>query len=838
MVHYSHLAHSELKSARKASRPLHKGRRRLGVPCSHVAMRQSQPEQGHEVAGSRRFRNIMMAVSWRILVQLLLLPLGIAATFEESVRPFLAEHCSACHGERIQMAELRLDLFSDEAEALRHPGVWVDVLRMTRTGKMPPPGSPAPPSADLEALTAWIESRIGAMEKYRETRPGRVTARRLNRTEYNNTVRDLLGVNLSPANSFPVDDSGYGFDNIGDVLSTSPLLMEKYLDAAGKLARAAIWERPRLAEPTRFRIQASRDATNPDAIGSMSPFTLDGSIELSFDFPARGRYEFAFGATDRRQRSEDNGRYLPELKPPPRLMTLKIEGQRMATKAVEAAQYFDRTERVSNIMGPGEKTIWVGFIDFAGEPMNPNSEYSQRKLWVDYLEINGPYNAEAIPLPASHRRILTCRPRGEEPWRRCAEEILGRLALRAYRRPATEAEMDHLMDLAERSMRGGETFEGMAQTVLQAILVSPQFLFRIERDAVPGGSDEIRAIDDYELASRLSYFLWSSMPDDELLEVAGSGQLGSSKGIGEQVRRMLADPKATALVENFGGQWLQLRNLTHAKPDADQFPGFDETLRDSMIRETRLFFDSIVREDLSILTFLDGNHTFLNGRLARHYGITGIDGENFVRVELTDGRRGGLLGQASVLTVSSYPTRTSPVLRGLWVLENLLGEKPPPPPPDVPELEVRKGAMGGTLRQQLEEHRSNEGCMSCHLVMDAIGFGLENYDAVGRWRDVDGELPLDTSGSLPGGRKFESPAELRQILATTEASAFSRALTKKLLTYALGRGVDRTDNPAVDEIQQRLAREQHRFSALIKGIVNSTPFRMRASDVPEIPQNN
>ena len=301
MVHYSHLAHSELKSARKASRPLHKGRRGLGVPCSHVAMRQSQPEQGHEVAGSRRFRNIMMAVSWRILVQLLLLPLGIAATFEESVRPFLAEHCSACHGERIQMAELRLDLFSDEAEALRHPGVWVDVLRMTRTGKMPPPGSPAPPSADLEALTAWIESRIGAMEKYRETRPGRVTARRLNRTEYNNTVRDLLGVNLSPANSFPVDDSGYGFDNIGDVLSTSPLLMEKYLDAAGKLARAAIWERPRLAEPTRFRIQASRDATNPDAIGSMSPFTLDGSIELSFDFPARGRYEFAFGAASDRK---------------------------------------------------------------------------------------------------------------------------------------------------------------------------------------------------------------------------------------------------------------------------------------------------------------------------------------------------------------------------------------------------------------------------------------------------------------------------------------------------------------------------------------------------------
>ena len=782
----------------------------------------------------------MSMVPCRIPVLFLLLPWGIAAaTFEEAVRPFLATHCSACHGEHVQMAELRLDVFVEEAEAMRHPSVWADVLRVTRAGKMPPPGSLAPPPADLEAVTTWIESRIEAMERYREPQPGRVTARRLNRAEYNNTVRDLLGVNLRPADSFPVDDSGYGFDNIGDVLSTSPLLMEKYLDAAGKLARAAIWERPRLAEPTRFRIQASRDAANPDAIGRVSPFTADGSIEISFNFPARGRYEFAFGATDRRQRSEVNGQYLTEMEPPPpRLMTMEIEGQRMATKAVEAARYFDRTERVSHMLTPGEKTIWLGFVDFAGEPMNPNSEYSQRKLWVDYLEINGPYDAEAIPLPASHRRILTCRPTGEEPWQPCAKEIFGRLALRAYRRPATKAEMDRLMDLAEQSMRGGDTFEGMAQTVLQAILVSPQFLFRIERDPLPDTGDGIRAVDNYELASRLSYFLWSSMPDDELLEVAGSGQLGSSEGIRAQVRRMLADPKAATLAENFGGQWLELRNLARAKPDAELFPEFDATLKNDMIRETRLFFESIVREDLSILTFLDGDYTFLNGRLARHYGISGIEGEDFRRVGLTDGRRGGLLGQASVLTVSSYPTRTSPVLRGHWVLGSLLGQSPPPPPPDVPELEVRKGAIGGTLRQQLEEHRSNEGCMSCHLVMDAIGFGLENYDAVGKWRDADGEIPLDTSGSLPGGREFESPAELRQILATTEASAFSRTLTKKLMTYALGRGVNRNDNPAVDEIQRRLAREEYRFSALIEGIVNSTPFRMRARDVPGSPQDN
>ena len=781
-----------------------------------------------------------MAVPGRILISLLLLPWGVAAgTFEEAVRPFLAEHCSACHGERTQMAELRFDLFTEEAEALRHPGVWDDVLRMTRTGKMPPPGSPVPPRADLEAVTGWIESRIDAMDSYRKPQPGRVTARRLNRAEYNNTVRDLLGVKLRPADAFPVDDSGYGFDNIGDVLSISPLLMEKYLDSAGKLARAAIWDRPHLAEPTRFRIQASRDAANTDAIGRVSRFTVDGSIQLSFDFPARGRYEFAFGATDRRQRSEDNARYLPDMEPPPpRLMTLEIDGRRMATKAVEATEYFDRTERVTHTIEPGEKSIWLGFIDFAGQPMNPNTEYAQRKLWVDYFEVNGPYDADPIPLPASHQQIFTCRPQGEEPWRHCAEEILGRLARRAYRRPVTDVEMERLTDLADRSMRRGETFEGMVQTVLQAILVSPQFLFRIERDPLPGAGDGNRAIDDFELSSRLSYFLWSSMPDEELLDAAESGLRGSSEGLVEHVRRMLADPRATALVANFGGQWLQLRNLTHAQPDAERFPEFDENLRLAMVRETQLFFDSIMRDDLSILKFLDSNHSFVNARLAQHYGIAGVAGNDFERVELTDGRRGGLLGQASVLTVSSYPTRTSPVLRGLWVLDNLLGQSPPPPPPDVPELEVQEGPLGGTLREQLETHRSNEGCMSCHLVMDAIGFGLENYDAVGKWRTTDGDLPLDTSGSLPGDVAFESPAELRQILVATEADAFSRTLTKKLLTYALGRGVDRQDNPAVDEIQRKLKGADYRFSALIEGIVNSAPFRMRAGDDAAIPQDN
>ncbi len=761
-------------------------------------------------------------------VLLLFAAVGNGSTFSDTVWPFLASHCIACHGGLMQMANLRFDEFSDEVEAVRHPHVWDDILRMTRAGKMPPPGSPAPSPEVIEAVAVWVESRRSDMQVHRTDRPGRVTARRLNRVEYNNTVRDLLGVDLQLADSFPVDDSGYGFDNIGDVLSTSPLLMEMYVGAAGKLARAAVWDRPRSAAPTRLRIQAVRDADNPAAIGRVSPFTADGSISLRHKFPAAGIYEFAFGATDRRLRSEDNSRYLTDTPaPPPRLMTMTVGGDRMATKAVEAVNYFDRSERVTHRIEPGERDIWLGFIDYEGRPFNPNAGFSTRKLWVDYLEINGPFDAEPIPLPASHRRIVTCRPVGEEPWRPCTKRIVQTLTRRAFRRPPDDPELDHLMRLADESLRRGETFEGMIQTVLEAVLVSPEFLFRIEPDPSPGPASGSRPVNDYELATRMSYFLWSSMPDDELLDAAEAGLADSPEAVRSQVRRMLADPKSSALVENFAGQWLQLRNLDLVQPDSERFPDFDPDLREAMRRETELFFESVLREDGSILAFLDSDFSFLNERLASHYDIPGIEGPTFRRVSLPGRNRGGLLGQASVLTVSSYPTRTSPVLRGLWVLENILGQSPPPPPPNVPELEVREGEIGGTLRQQLEEHRSNPGCMSCHLVMDAIGFGLENYDAIGKWRTAEGALPVDSSGTLPGGRSFESPDQLRRILTETEADSFARTLTRKLMTYALGRGVSRHDNPAVDEILRHLSRSGYRFSALVDGIINSKPFRIR-----------
>ena len=764
------------------------------------------------------------------LIVLAAAPLA-AADFAVDVRPFLVEHCAACHGAEVQMAKLRLDGFENERQALADPGVWEDVLRMIAARKMPPAGSARPSPESYARVSAWIESRLDRIVAARKPDPGRVTARRLNRSEYNHTVRDLLHVDLRPADDFPVDDSGYGFDNNGDVLSISPVLMEKYVRAAEKLARAAIWDSPRQAQPTRFRIQADRrQAGEPQAaaIGEVAPFTPDGSMSLSYEFQATGNYRISFGAVDRRLRSPDNGRYLNNVPaPPPRIMTMTLDGERIATKAVEAANGFDRSERITRRIAAGTHAIRLGFIDADAQPMNPNLEYDQRRLWVDYLEISGPFDAAARPLPESHRRIVICTPDAEEPWRPCMRRLLAQLLRRAFRRPAAAGRSDRFMQLAERAMKDGAGFEGAVQLALQSVLVSPEFLFRIERDPHSADADGMGRIDAFELASRLSYFLWSSMPDDELLDAAEQGGLDDPDELQRQVRRMLDSPKAAAFVENFAGQWLQLRNLAQASPDAALFPEFDDELRAAMKRETELFFAAVMREDRSLLEFLDSDFTFLNERLARHYGIDGIEGDEFHRVALTDERRGGLLSHAGILTVSSYPTRTSPVLRGLWVMENILGRAPPPPPPDVPELEATEAGIGGTLREQLEKHRANESCASCHRVMDAIGFGLENYDPIGRWRTHEGKLPLDVSGELPGGKRFESPAELRRILRDSEADTAARALTKKLMTYALGRGVERSDNPAVDAIQAKLAAGGYRFSVLIDGIVSSMPFRMR-----------
>jgi hypothetical protein len=477
---------------------------------------------------------------------------------------------------------------------------------------------------------------------------------------------------------------------------------------------------------------------------------------------------------------------------------------------------------------PGDHSIRGLFVDAGSQPVSSadpvyakkgQGDLSARDIFVDYIEIRGPFARSGGDKPQSYKRLMVCTEATEA----CLGRIIENILPRVWRRDPAPEEMGRIRKLAARALANGATVEKAAQTALQAMLVSPHFLFRVEQD---GNGDAPRRISNFEMASRLSYFLWSSTPDEELLRVAREGKLLETATLRAQVRRMLADAKSAALADNFAGQWLQLRNLESHKPDPEKFPNFDEGLRDAMERETRLYFEGILREDRPVLEFLDSDYTYLNERLARHYGVEGVKGEAFRRVTLPSKERGGVLSHASILTISSYPTRTSPVLRGKWILENLLGTPPPPPPANVPELNEAEVGNTGTLRQQLEKHRSNANCAVCHNKMDALGFGLENFDPVGQWRTMDGNFPIDSGGALPGNKRFQTPAEMRSLLRGAPKN-FARCLTEKLLTYALGRGLEKYDRPAVANIYNKLATDNYRMSSLILGIVESLPFQYR-----------
>lgn len=599
--------------------------------------------------------------------------------FSELVRPVLSQYCIKCHGEKKPKAGVNLAALTESESAWKKRKIWGRVRESLEGSLMPPDGHPRPNPEQVEALLEWIEVTDEEIDCVKTVDPGRVTMRRLNRSEYRNTIRDLTGVDFEAAEDFPSDDVGYGFDNIGDVLTLPPILLEKYLDAAGAIAAEAV---------------------AADAGGARPP------------------------------------------------------------------------------------------------------------------------------------KILIRRPKSESEIQDCAREILNRFARRAYRRPVTGGEEAQLLRLFNLALENGDGFEQGIQLAVQAALVSPNFLFRVElvgsgrRRSKGSKSAPMIPVGEYELASRLSYFLWSSMPDDLLFALAQEGELSCPDVLEVQVRRMREDPKAHAFVENFAGQWLQLRNLKIASPDHGRFPDFDEPLRQAMIRETESFFASVMNGDRSLNDFLDADYTFVNERLARHYGIDGVKGDEFRRVALPNDRRGGLLGQAAILTVTSNPTRTSPVKRGKWIMEQILGTPPPPPPPDVPELDSDSKALTGSLRQRMEQHRANPSCASCHSRMDPLGFSLENYDAIGAWRDRDGEFPIDPSGTLPGGQSFKNAKDLKAILKTKN-SDFARCLTEKLLTYALGRGLEEYDECAVDTILKGVKADQNRLSRLILEIVLSDPFRMR-----------
>jgi hypothetical protein len=580
---------------------------------------------------------------------------GDAAAFRQTVDPFLARHCVGCHNEKVRSGEVDLAALRDVRRAFHERQLWEQALRKIRTGEMPPPGSPRPPAASVAAVTRWIEELIELQDRAVKPDPGRVTARRLNRTEYNHTVRDLLGVDLDPAAEFPADDSGYGFDNIGDVLSLSPVLMEKYLAAAEKVVRAALGP-PRKVQPTMERYQSPRTRRTRDAVGGrMLVYSPRGAAEVRHRFAFDGEYEMRIQVGDRRKDGSPPIRYV-----------LTLDGKPVAEHDVEPGDYKNRIFDYRFTVTRGEHTLGgffppeaLALAEQAREPLKPGQKPPEdsRMVYTDFVEVRGPFRVDA---PASRRRLFVFGLAPAEQNRECAQRILGPLARRAFRRPLRPGELDRLLGIYSLAREEGEPFEQAIGYAVQAILVSPHFLFRIEQDPDPRRPDAIRLLNDHELATRLSYFLWSAPPDAALDRAADRGQLRGLAELERQALRMLRDPKAQALVENFAGQWLHLRNLESVKPDPDRFPDFDEGLRVAMQRETELFFAHVMREDRPILDFLDAPYTFVNERLAEHYGIAGVAGDEFRRVDLDGVQRSGVLTHASILTISSYPTRTSP----------------------------------------------------------------------------------------------------------------------------------------------------------------------------------
>ena len=792
-----------------------------------------------------------------------------AEGFDALVTPFVAENCYPCHGNKKHEKDLNFQAFPSAESLVEHRERWEEVARKLRAQEMPPIEEEQPDEKDRQAVAAWLEGEFDRIDRVTPPDPGRVTARRLNRAEYNNTVKELLGVDLRPADDFPQDDSGYGFDNIADVLSLSPVLMEKYISAADRVARVALFGPPRL-DPTLVRLRSegrrAGDAREAPATYDVSGVSLPNAFHAIYRVPVDGEYAVRVvlgGARPANSAPIAVALWIDDQPQQTRPFDLEgaarfdLDRQDFGGQAIEfrvSLQTGDRHIAVAiprifeglpaRFHGPNPSPLPDPPREFKPPPNAPPERIADlRKRFDDAqaeldkipmngvrvgsVDVGGPYTQVTGSSRESRRKIYSCGHLTGSHLPTCTRRIVTDLARRAFRRPVTAGEMQKYVDLTETAQKEEGSFDEGLAVGIQALLVSPDFLFRIERDRPARASAQGGVpISQHELATRLSYFLWSSMPDAELRRVADAGALRNPRVLEQQVRRMLRDPKSHAIAEHFGGQWLQFRALESVTRDRERYPDFEDYLRYSMRRETEMFVDAIVREDRSILDFIDGKYTFVNERLARHYGIPNVTGPEFRRVDLTGQPRGGVLTQASVLTVSSYATRTSPVLRGKWILENLLDSPPPPPPADVPNLDDTKIGTAASMREQLELHRKDPTCASCHRRMDPLGFGLENFDAVGAWREADGRFSIDASGMLPDGRKFTGPVELQAILES-DRDVFAKCLTVKLLTYALGRGLERYDTKTVKLIAGRLPAQGYRFSSLVLEIVNSLPFQSR-----------
>ncbi|MFN0104599.1 MAG: DUF1592 domain-containing protein [Bryobacteraceae bacterium] len=735
------------------------------------------------------------------------------------------KYCMGCHSKAAKAADLVLEAAGAPAE---HPEIWEKALRRLRGRTMPPVGIPRPAEP---VYTAAIQSLETALDNVKPN-PGRSdTFRRLNRTEYQNAIRDLLAVDVDVTNLLPTDESSHGFDNItvGDL---SPTLLERYLSAARKISRLAIGIPARAPGGETFNLPP--DLTQEEQFDGL-PLGTRGGKSLRYTFPVDAEYEVQIRlARDRNEHVEGIAGVHD--------VELLIDGEsvkRFTVKPPPAGQDHSVVDRHLNIRIPikaGPHLVAVAFPKRTGALLETERQPYQAHFNMDRhpriqpavysLTFNGPYGEQRPGDTPSRRRILVCQPTKPGDEQSCAKKIVSTLARRAYRRPVTDADLQAPL----RFFKEQANFETGIEMALRAILVSPEFLFRVESDPASVAPQTAYRLSDLELATRLSFFLWSSIPDDELLDAAIQGKLKQPAVLELQVRRMLADARSSVLVTNFAEQWLYLRNLNSTTPDMRIFAGFDDNLRQAFRKETELFVDNIVREDRSILELINANYTFVNGRLAKHYGIPNIYGSRFQRVDFgKDSTRGGLLRHGSILTVTSYATRTSPVIRGKWVLENILGVPPPPPPASVPALPEKTGTgKPQSMRERLAEHRANPACSGCHQLMDPIGFALENYDGVGRWRATENSKPLDVAGGLPDGSKFTGVDGLQQALLK-RPEVFAGTFTEKLMTYALGRGVEITDAPAVRKIVRETKDRDFRFSSFILGIVNSTPFQMRRS---------
>ncbi|MDA0921494.1 MAG: DUF1592 domain-containing protein [Planctomycetota bacterium] len=771
-----------------------------------------------------------------------------APDFATSGAVFLQTYCNGCHGSDEPEADLSLTAFTNSKSLISQRKAWDSVLRALSSGVMPPPDEKQPTPDEVAAFKKLVEAIFDHHDRTAPPDPGRVTMRRLNRNEYNNTIRDLVGVDFAPAEDFPSDDIGHGFDNIGAVLTLPPVLMERYLAAAEGIVERAIIPNPpapprrvisaRYCEPagkdvptTRYRPISTKTDGSPIETGPL--FTRYKIPPGEYIFRTKVFAEAADGQTVK----------LAVLACTSDVTSQSANDEIAATisgKAVDSCRPFVLIDTVEvtarNEKDPQSIEVQIprieGFNRVAVGMVKSSNEGVDSKLHIEFLALEGPKDTR----PDSHHNLLACRSDASSNEK--SREVLTRFATRAYRRPVAEAEVERLLTLARSVEEGGAKWEEAMQFAMQAVLVSPKFLFRVELDQ-NSADGAVAPLDDFQLASRLSYFLWSSMPDEQLFELARENKLRAA--LGEQIRRMLLDPKADALVENFALQWLQVKRLETFAPDPEKFSYFNSRLRRAMLEETRLFFAAVMREDRSVMELLAGDFTFLNQDLSRHYNIGDTNGNplygkptrekgepirdrEFVRVSLpADSVRGGLVTQSSILAVTSNPTRTSPVKRGKWVLEQLLGTPPPPPPPNVPELEDAGQELTGSLRERMEQHRTNPACAACHRSMDSLGFALENFDPLGRWRDKDGEHAVDPSGKLPGGESFAGPAELKTILLS-KRELFARCLTEKMLTYALGRGLEYYDRPAVNRIVKSIEKDEYRFSALVEGIVTSEPF--------------